>query len=153
MELKGSRTWNARANEKAARRLVSLKRLLGHLRELLALEFGFVLWDGFTAPADLAAHQLAVVLADEGVVAAMLRRPNADTFLNLWVTKRIEIRNGVIFDFLTQRPKLRTRLWVAYLASASIGFTRNSVGIFQTLASKRVRGPSDLPPSREDLYH
>ncbi len=47
---------------------------------------------------------------------------------------------------------VKTRLWIAYLAACSIGFARNSVGIFQTLASKRVRGPSGLPPSREDLY-
>ena len=47
---------------------------------------------------------------------------------------------------------VKTRLWIAYLAAASIGFMQNSVGIFQTLASKRVRGPSGLPPSREDLY-
>ena len=47
---------------------------------------------------------------------------------------------------------VKTRLWIAYLAASSIGFERNSVGIFQTLASKRVRGPSGLPPSREHLY-
>ncbi len=47
---------------------------------------------------------------------------------------------------------VKTRLWLAYLAAASIGFTRNSIGIFQTLASTRVRGPSGLPPSREQLY-
>ena len=46
---------------------------------------------------------------------------------------------------------VKTRLWIAYLAACSIGFARNSVGIFQTLASKRVRGPSGLPPSRETL--
>lgn len=90
----------APAHGRAARRLETFKRLLGHLRELLALDFGFVLWDGSTVPADLAANKLGLVLADEGVVAALLRRPNADTFLNLWVTRRIDIRNGVIFDFL-----------------------------------------------------
>ena len=47
---------------------------------------------------------------------------------------------------------VKTRLWIAYLAGVSGGFTRNSVGIFQTLASKRTRGPSGLPPSREHLY-
>ncbi|HET6463096.1 MAG TPA: SAM-dependent methyltransferase, partial [Candidatus Krumholzibacteria bacterium] len=47
---------------------------------------------------------------------------------------------------------VKTRLWIAYLAACSIGFARNSVGIFQTLASKRTRGPSGLPPSREELY-
>jgi hypothetical protein len=26
------------------------------------------------------------------------------------------------------------------------------VGIFQTLASKRLKGPAELPPTRADLY-
>jgi len=47
---------------------------------------------------------------------------------------------------------VKTRLWIAYLAGVSMGFTRNSVGVFQTLASKRTRGPSGLPPSRAHLY-
>ena len=100
---------NAPANGKAARRLESFRRLLAHLRELLSLDFGFVLWDGSTVPVDLASNALAIVLADEGVVAAMLRRPNADTLLDLWVTARIDIRNGVIFDFLGREAKPRTR--------------------------------------------
>ena len=99
---------NARANGKAARRLESAKRLLAHVRELLSLDFGFILWDGSSVPADLPSDALAIAFADEGVVAAMLRRPNADTLLNLWVTARIDIRNGVIFDFLADRPKPRT---------------------------------------------
>jgi cyclopropane-fatty-acyl-phospholipid synthase len=99
----------APADQKAARRLESFKRLLAHLRELLSLDFGFVLWDGSTVPAALPSNALAIVFADEGVVAAMLRRPNADTFVNLWVTARIDIRNGGIFDFLGREPKLRTR--------------------------------------------
>ena len=100
---------SAPANGKAARRLDSFTRLLGHVRELLSLDFGFVLWDGATVPADLPANALAIVFADEGAVAAMLRRPSADTFLNLWVTARIDIRNGVIFDFLAHQPGLRTK--------------------------------------------
>jgi len=68
-----------------------------------------VLWDGSTVPAGLAPDALAVVIADEGVVAAMLRRPNADTFLNLWVTARIDIRNGVIFDFPARWPTMRNK--------------------------------------------
>jgi cyclopropane-fatty-acyl-phospholipid synthase len=100
---------NAPVDARAARRLDSFKRLLAHVRELLALDFGFVLWDGSTVPSDLPSNAFAIALADEGVVAAMLRRPNADTFLNLWVTERIDIRNGGIFDFLGREPKLRTR--------------------------------------------
>ena len=100
---------SAPANGKAARRLESFKRLLAHVREILSLDFGFVFWDGSSVPADLPSHALAIVFADEGVVAAMQRRPNADTFLNLWVTSRIDIRNGVIFDFVARQPGLRTK--------------------------------------------
>lgn len=46
----------------------------------------------------------------------------------------------------------KTRLWIAYLAVVSIAFEQGTTGIFQTLASKRVRGPSGLPPTRADLY-
>ena len=99
----------APANQKAARRLDSFKRLLAHIRELLELDFGFVLWDGSRVPATLPLNALPIVFADEGVVAAMLRRPNADTFLNRWVTARIDIRNGGILDFLGREPKLRAR--------------------------------------------
>jgi cyclopropane-fatty-acyl-phospholipid synthase len=46
----------------------------------------------------------------------------------------------------------KTRLWIAYLAIVSIAFMEGTVGIFQTLASRRIRGPSTLPPTRADLY-
>ena len=46
----------------------------------------------------------------------------------------------------------KTRLWLLYLAGVSLGFDGGSIGIFQTLASKRTRGPSGLPPTRADLY-
>jgi cyclopropane-fatty-acyl-phospholipid synthase len=94
--LMGASTMNARANGKAARRLETFKRLLAHLHEVASLDFGFVLWDDSTVPADLPSNALAIAFADVGVVAALLRRPNADTFLNLWVTARIDIRHGDI---------------------------------------------------------
>lgn len=100
---------NAPANGTAVQRLESFKRLLVNIRELALFDFGFVLWDGSTVPADLASNAQAIAFADEGVVAAMLRRPNADTFFNLWVTARIDIRNGVICDFLEHQPKRRTK--------------------------------------------
>lgn len=46
----------------------------------------------------------------------------------------------------------KTRLWLLYLAGCSLAFERSAVGIFQTLASKRDKGPSGLPPTRRDLY-
>jgi cyclopropane-fatty-acyl-phospholipid synthase len=55
-------------------------------------------------------------------------------------------------DAVREVGSVQTRLWLAYLAGCSIAFARNTVGIYQTLVSKRVRGPSGLPPTRADLY-
>jgi cyclopropane-fatty-acyl-phospholipid synthase len=46
----------------------------------------------------------------------------------------------------------KTRLWLLYLAGVSLAFARGGVGVFQTLASRRAKGPSGLPPTRADLY-
>lgn len=46
----------------------------------------------------------------------------------------------------------KTRLWLLYLAGCSLAFERSAVGIFQTLSSKRDKGPSGLPLTRSDLY-
>jgi cyclopropane-fatty-acyl-phospholipid synthase len=46
----------------------------------------------------------------------------------------------------------KTRMWLLYLAGCSLAFERAAVGVNQTLASKRTRGASGLPPSRADLY-
>jgi cyclopropane-fatty-acyl-phospholipid synthase len=46
----------------------------------------------------------------------------------------------------------RARIWLLYLAGVCLAFERGTVGIFQTVSTKRARGPSGLPPTREDLY-
>ena len=46
----------------------------------------------------------------------------------------------------------RYRLWLAYLIGVSLGFERGSIGIFQTVSSRRTKGPSGMPPTRADLY-
>ena len=46
----------------------------------------------------------------------------------------------------------RARLWLLYLAGVSLGFQRGGLLIYQTLASRRAKGPSGLPPTRRDLY-
>ena len=46
----------------------------------------------------------------------------------------------------------KTRLWLLYLASVSVAFQRGTIGIFQTVASRRARGASGLSPTRADLY-
>ena len=44
------------------------------------------------------------------------------------------------------------RIWVVYLAGVSLAFTRGTLRIYQTLASRNAKGPSPLPPTRADLY-
>jgi len=95
----------------ADERLQAFKTILASLRERVGLPLGFVLWDGSTVPADLAPDALAVVFADEGAIAGLVRRPRLDTLSNLWVSKRVDIRNGTLFDLADARPtnKVRTR--------------------------------------------
>jgi cyclopropane-fatty-acyl-phospholipid synthase len=93
----------------AEERLASLKRFLAHVRERLGIDVGFALWDGSSVPANLAPGALAISIADEGVIAALLRRPNGETLANLWVSGRLDLRNGTVFDLGRIRPKVRTR--------------------------------------------
>jgi cyclopropane-fatty-acyl-phospholipid synthase len=46
----------------------------------------------------------------------------------------------------------KTEIWLLYLAGCALAFERGTVGIFQTLATRRARGPSGLPPTRNDWY-
>ncbi|MBN9049125.1 MAG: class I SAM-dependent methyltransferase [Rhizobiales bacterium] len=129
-------------------RLDSFRRFLTHLRERTGFAPGFVLWDGSTVPADLPADALAVSIADEGAVAALLRKPKIDTFANLWASARIDIRNGTIFDLVAQRPKVRTRdlmksLDKRLVVSTLLKFLTVSRGGPWPLENTAVRGTSD----------
>jgi cyclopropane-fatty-acyl-phospholipid synthase len=44
------------------------------------------------------------------------------------------------------------RIWVAYLAGVSLAFSRGTLRIYQTLASKSAKRPAPVPPTRSDLY-
>jgi cyclopropane-fatty-acyl-phospholipid synthase len=94
---------------KAADRLESFRWLATHVRALLKFDFGFVLWDGSTVPADWKPDDLAIVIADEGVVAAMVRRPSLNTLFNLLVSARIDIRGGWMSDLILRREKVRNK--------------------------------------------
>src|SRR4051812_24611752 len=96
-------------------RLDRFASLLAHARERLGLGVGFVLWNGVTVPGSLDPRSLAIRIGDEGVVAALLRKPNFDTLANLWVTGRIDILNGTIFDLAAERPAVRTKAFMKSL--------------------------------------
>lgn len=46
----------------------------------------------------------------------------------------------------------KARLWILYLAGCALAFERGTVQINQTVASKRKRGISAVPQTREDIY-
>lgn len=46
----------------------------------------------------------------------------------------------------------KVRMWLLYLAGCSMAFARGGAYVNQTLVSKRIKGPSGLPWTREDLY-
>ncbi|WP_078710132.1 SAM-dependent methyltransferase [Consotaella salsifontis] len=46
----------------------------------------------------------------------------------------------------------KLRLWLLYLTGCALAFERGTVMIYQTVASRRFKGPSPLPPTRRDLY-
>ena len=46
----------------------------------------------------------------------------------------------------------KARLWLLYLSGCSLGFDAGSIRIYQTVATRRVKGPTGLPPTRADLY-
>jgi cyclopropane-fatty-acyl-phospholipid synthase len=97
------------ASRSKAARLARLKALLAHIGAQVLPGVGFALWDGSIVPDTLAADAPIIAIADEGVIAALLRRPRMHTFLNLWVTGRIDLRRGTIFDLVARRPKARTK--------------------------------------------
>ncbi len=72
----------------AEKRLRAIRDLLAHARERLGLEMGFVLWDGSTIPADFSPSALAIVIADEGAIAALIRRLTS-TRCSIWSFRRV----------------------------------------------------------------
>ncbi len=97
------------ASGAAAKRLASLKKMLAHAHERLKLDFGFQLWDGSRVPENYPRDGLAIAIADEGVVGALMRRPNLHTLVNLMAAGRLDIKNGTMFDMVDRRPKGRTK--------------------------------------------
>jgi cyclopropane-fatty-acyl-phospholipid synthase len=112
------------------KRVTGLKVLLAHMRERLGLDLGFVLWDGSTVPEGLDPGSLAVAIADEQAIAALIRRPKLDTLVNLWVAGRLDLRNGTFFDLVERRPKVRTK---AFLKSLDKGLLVRALARFALL--------------------
>jgi len=84
-------------------------RIIRTVVETLRPQFNVQLWDGtrignFDAP-DL-------VINDPAIVRQLLLKPNYDSLIDIWVSGRVDIRNGTIFDLASAKTdgKLKQRL-------------------------------------------
>jgi cyclopropane-fatty-acyl-phospholipid synthase len=64
-------------------------------------------------------------------------------------TERLQARRE---EAVKEVGHAKTEIWLLYLAGCALAFERGTVGIFQTLATRRARGASGLPPTRADWY-
>ncbi len=64
-------------------------------------------------------------------------------------TERLQARRE---EAVREVGHAKTEIWLLYLAGCALAFERGTVGIFQTLATRRARGASGLPPTRADWY-
>lgn len=66
----------------------------------------------------------------------------------LWC-ERLTARREEAIKYVSEE---KHRIWVAYLAGVSLAFSRGTLRINQTLASKNAKRPPAVPPTRADLY-
>jgi cyclopropane-fatty-acyl-phospholipid synthase len=66
----------------------------------------------------------------------------------LWHDRLLANYNAAVAEV----GEVKTRLWLVYLGGCSIAFERNTVRLYQTVATKVRRGAAGLPPTRADLY-
>jgi cyclopropane-fatty-acyl-phospholipid synthase len=125
-------------------RLAAARTLLEQVHQRLKLKLGFRLWDGSRVPADWPEDGLLIRLADEGVIASLVRRPRIDTLIKLHVAGRIEAENGTIFDFAAARPEGKS------LKSLSIVPVGATLGVIRQFWSADRGPPSVLDAVRGD---
>ena len=83
--------------------------ILRRLARSLDLQFGLRLWDGSDiAPAN-GDSPVRIVIADEGALASLVRRPSLDTFVRLHLEGRIDWPGATIFDLADLRPRAKIK--------------------------------------------
>ncbi|HEV2570194.1 cyclopropane-fatty-acyl-phospholipid synthase family protein [Methylocella sp. CPCC 101449] len=148
-------------DKKKQKRLELLREFLTVAHQKLGLEFGIELWDGVRIPQDYPADGLAVAIADEGAVAALLRKPKPETMANLWASARVDIRNGTIFDLVGKRPKVRTKnfiksldkMHIAKLATKFLFVPRGGPWPLETVSSDKQSDGSAKENKKNISYH
>ena len=83
--------------------------MLRRVARALDLRFGMTLWEGTDIPPASGEASARIVIADEGALASLVRRPSLDTFVRLHVEGRIDWPNATIFELAALRPKAKLR--------------------------------------------
>lgn len=144
------------------RKLKALRGALEHIHETMGLDFGFELWDGSHIPSGSPQGQndLRLYLADPGVITSLIWKPNIDTIIDLWLTKRVDLLGGTIFDFAERRPKGKTsrlvkQLSKVKLAKAALPFIFASSGRKSTRLMKEegARDGSEASNKKNIQHH
>ncbi len=102
-------------------RLAAAKDTLSRAVQALDLGFGLRLWDGSELPPARGSSPLRIVIADEGTLGSLLRRPSFDTFVRLHIEGRIDWIGGTLFDLAELRPKVKA------------GHVLKQIGLFRLL--------------------
>lgn len=145
-----------------ARRLEAFRAVLEDAHRTLGLDFSFELWDGSRVPAGAPSDGLRLVFRDEGVVAALLRRPRFDTLVNAHVAGRLDLAGGSLFDLAARRPagkmgRLVRRLSKGTLLRAAWLFLRAPGGAPAPLAAVKeeadARSGEATTNKRNIAYH
>lgn len=132
-----------------AKRLAALKRVLEEACRALKLPFGFALWDGTRVPEGWPADGLAVAVADEGVIASLLRRPRLDTVIQAHIAGRLDIVNGSLFDIARARPEGKFARLLRQLPKLQIVRTAALFWRAPQAAAPATGGPDGAAGSRD----
>ena len=93
---------------------------LRRLARALDLRFGLRLWDGTDIAPVSGDSPARVVIADEGALASLVRRPSLDTFVRLHVAGRIDWPQTTIFELAALRPKAKLKTVVKAIGVGGI---------------------------------
>jgi cyclopropane-fatty-acyl-phospholipid synthase len=125
----------------AQRRLAAVRegltQLSGKLRGI-----AIQLWDGTVIPSGADA-QLKITIADEGVIAALMKRPSFDTIVRLYALGRLQLAGGSFFALAEQKPILKPRELVSSMGAGRLA----KIGaLFLTVPPGSLRLPEENSP-------
>lgn len=123
----------------------TLVDLLRRIARSLDLRFGLRLWDGTDIAPSNGDSPVRIVIADEGALASLARRPSLDTLVRLHVEGRIDWPGATIFELAELRPKMKAKTLLR-----EIGLTRLARAGWRLW---RVKGAPQIAAGQGDAAH